>query len=815
MKKKIFFMLTMVAMLICIFAICVSAETMTRYIEFDVLLEGEPDYQTVYTPEGKDDLWTVYVSFANEFYTDIDQSATIDKTKIVKIDMSNAKATGFSNNNIKQLIAASDNTVFANVTEIKFPNNPGNFNMIAGSFCKDWSSLTTIDFGSAYQTGDSSFENCTAITELTIPEQITKINNYSFKGCTGLEKLTILGNNTNGNNIFVNCTALEEVVLGENITTIKSGMFNGCSSLKEITIPEGITEIGSNAFMGTQLTSLHIPSTVTYIGVQVLENVKTFTTLTFAPNSQLKVIDHRSFQYTSLSGDLVLPYGLEDIDYSAFASTLITSVKIPSTVVDTNEYYSVFANCTLLEYAEISAANLGREFFSGCTALKAISIPEGMTSMERRAFRNCTSLKAVYLPSTLETIGSNTAFDQGTFCDCKSLYFVNEPFEVRDENGVILGSNFVMPTEPQVYFMPSSLTTVYGCEFKGCQQINRYVVFPTGLTQITAWEGAFSDTGINNTKGGATYVFLGDMDTLCYSARDNRYKNVSYVFANKNDTDITSLSKFQLGYKAAAVNSYAYFCAGNVVYDLSSFVAGSETYVVGADDFEKTVYTDETQPHFINPKLTTFVDPTCVTNSIEKTYCFCGTFIGSSELENTALGHSHTIPLGLIYESFDKEGNYSYKCERCGDVNKDEVAPALFVCLGYSASENGNAGFILGFKVNHEAIENYKTETGNALEYGMFAVLKKNIGENGILNADGSENAGVIKADLTRNQFAVVSIKVKGFTNDEQKSAQIALGLYVIVDGESKEISYYQSGTPEEGEKFTSTSYNEQAPVAE
>ncbi|MBO5313216.1 MAG: hypothetical protein J6B29_04540, partial [Clostridia bacterium] len=182
--------------------------------------------------------------------------------------------------------------------------------------------------------------------------------------------------------------------------------------------------------------------------------------------------------------------------------------------------------------------------------------------------------------------------------------------------------------------------------------------------------------------------------------------------------------------------------------------------------------------------------------------------------ENTALGHSHTIPLGLIYESFDKEGNYSYKCERCGDVNKDEVAPALFVCLGYSASENGNAGFILGFKVNHEAIENYKTETGNALEYGMFAVLKNNIGENGILNADGSENAGVIKADLTKNQFAVVSIKVKGFTNDEQKDAQIALGLYVIVDGEEKEISYCQSGTPAEGEKFTSTSYNEQITVA-
>ena len=176
----------------------------------------------------------------------------------------------------------------------------------------------------------------------------------------------------------------------------------------------------------------------------------------------------------------------------------------------------------------------------------------------------------------------------------------------------------------------------------------------------------------------------------------------------------------------------------------------------------------------------------------------------------------HSVKTTLSYVSFDKAGAYITACTNEGCKHSESVeAPALFVCLGYSASENGSAGFILAYKVNHEAIENYKTETGNALEYGMFAVLKKNIGENGILNADGSENAGVIKADLTKNQFDVVSIKVKGFTTDEQKDAQIALGLYVIADGESKEISYCQSGTPNEGEQFTSTSYNQQVSTAQ
>lgn len=816
MKKRILLVTLLVALFICVFAISVSAETMARYITFDVLLEGETEYQTVYTPEGRNDAWTVYVSFGNEFYTDVDQSATIDKTKIVKIDMSNAKGYGFNNNNVKQLLAASDNSVFAKVTEIKFPNNPGNFNMVGGSFCKGWSSLTTIDFGSAYQTGDNSFENCTAIKELTIPEQMTKINNNSFKGCTNLTTVYFNGNNENGNSIFSNCTSLTTVVLGSNFKRICSGMFNGCSSLTEITIPEGVTEIGSSAFMGTQLVSLHVPSTVTSIGMQVAENLTTFTTLTFAPNSQLKTIDHRAFQNSSLSGDLVLPYGLVDIDYNAFANTDITSVKIPMTVTNPNlnngndEYYGVFSGCTSLVYAELSGANIGSDFFSGCTALKAVVIGEGVEKINNKAFYNCSELRAVYLPSTLKTIGSSANWGQGAFDGCKKLYFVNEPFAVRDENGVLLGDSFVMPTEPEVYFMPASLETVYGCEFKDCQQINRYVVFPTGVTQITAWEGAFSNTGINNTKGAVTYVFLGDMTTFCYSARDNRYKNVSYVFANANDTSISSLTKFQLGYKAAAVNSYMYFCAGNVAYDLSSFTAGSESYIVQETDFTKTEYTDENQPHFSNPRKAVVTPADCLNARKEVQECFCGAPMGEKTI-GTALGHNHDLTKGasitdIVYENgYMSAGAKEIKCSRCDVKDYNTAVDALFNGLVYSVAEQG-FGICVKYNINKDAVAICK-DAGKTVSFGVVAIMADKVEGNGPLANDGtvSTQRNVIAADVTADNLCSVTLRISGDENTWKSNADKAI--YVLgyaTDGEDLEYLGTASETAAERNNIAS-----------
>jgi hypothetical protein len=49
---------------------------------------------------------------------------------------------------------------------------------------------------------------------------------------------------------------------------------------------------------------------------------------------------------------------------------------------------------------------IGANAFSGCTLLKEVRIPEGVTSVGTGAFAECTALRYVYVPDTLPTLGA-------------------------------------------------------------------------------------------------------------------------------------------------------------------------------------------------------------------------------------------------------------------------------------------------------------------------------------------------------------------------------------------------------------------------
>ena len=82
------------------------------------------------------------------------------------------------------------------------------------------------------------------LTDIEIPEHITCIGEYVFKGCR----------------------YLENVKLPENMTAICSGMFYGCTRLESIEIPDSVEKISSTAFAGCKtLNNVTIPESVKYI----------------------------------------------------------------------------------------------------------------------------------------------------------------------------------------------------------------------------------------------------------------------------------------------------------------------------------------------------------------------------------------------------------------------------------------------------------------------------------------------------------------------------------------------------------------------
>ena len=151
----------------------------------------------------------------------------------------------------------------------------------------DWASLFAPKVEAAEQktygiyTYEVSKDSTVAITRcdksangaITIPSKIdgkpvTSIGDYTFEDCTSLTSVTIPNSVTSiGHDAFVCCSSLTSIIIPDSVTSIESGAFAHCSSLTNIVIPDGITSIENYAFNDcNSLTSIIIPDSITSIG---------------------------------------------------------------------------------------------------------------------------------------------------------------------------------------------------------------------------------------------------------------------------------------------------------------------------------------------------------------------------------------------------------------------------------------------------------------------------------------------------------------------------------------------------------------------
>ena len=230
--------------------------------------------------------------------------------------------------------------------------------------------------------------------------------------------------------------------------------------------------------------------------------------------------------------------------------------------------------------------------------------------------------------------------------------------------------------------------------------------------------------------------------------------------------------------------------------------------------------------------------PTCISTGIagSTTDCVCGvnevvtytvyTADGSEEFTTAQreipVSDIHVLGgalCGINYPNgYDQNGIYEYFCGVCGEVRVEDtesvVAPA-FECVGYSVSEAGDNGIVLGYMINTDVIDEINGIEGVAIKFGVFAVSKNKLGDNEIFGENGVAD-GVLYAYTSHQPFAMFELKVTGFVSDTQKEAALAIGAFVeLTDGEEKEISYIQTGDAAEGEKYYFASYNEMITLAE
>lgn len=92
------------------------------------------------------------------------------------------------------------------------------------------------------------FHFCSNLTDVYIPDSVTRIEYNAFTNCTNLRSIDLPGSVTSiGRGAFRN-TGLESFNIPNGVTTIEYATFRGCSNLSEVLIPASVTQIDESSF---------------------------------------------------------------------------------------------------------------------------------------------------------------------------------------------------------------------------------------------------------------------------------------------------------------------------------------------------------------------------------------------------------------------------------------------------------------------------------------------------------------------------------------------------------------------------------------
>ena len=321
--------------------------------------------------------------------------------------------------------------------------------------------------------GNSAFSYL-SITSISIPASVTSIGDYAFNFCTSLTTVTFAAGSrltTIGQAAFAECKSLTGIEIPANVMSIGTinpdggpmGAFEGCENLKIVTFESGskLETIGSFAFADCiSLTSIEIPASVTSIGGCAFSSrffdhhLYSLKTVTFAPNSRLKDIGVRTFEYTGLTS-IIIPANVTSIGSGAFSfcADLETVTFEAGSKLETIGYMAFF-DCNSISAITIPAGvtSIGDHAFSSCESLSsAIAIPSGVTSINNSSFSG-TRISAITIPSGVTSIGDYA------FLECIDLKTVT--FETGSKLETIGDKAFRRCTSISAITIPAGVTSI-------------------------------------------------------------------------------------------------------------------------------------------------------------------------------------------------------------------------------------------------------------------------------------------------------------------------------------------------------------------
>lgn len=287
------------------------------------------------------------------------------------------------------------------VTGFKTPNN-NKIDNYCFSGCSSLTIVEGLDLSQVKALGTECFKDTPnfVIQNLSMPLLEGTIGNQCFQN-SGVEVVSNLGTDILSlpYGAFQDCSQLTSVTIPNQITTINGSCFRSCPLLTTIDL-NNVNTLGDGVFRQSGIQSIDLSNITNFNGNNTFYDCKSLTTITF-PRTRWglgRLDDNEIVAATSVFRNC----------------TALTSITIPKEWE--NIPVGSFAGCsnvTTLIFEQGSALKtIGGTAFSACNSIQSVIIPEGVT--EINGFAEIAGLKYIEFPSTTTKIGGDIFHHSGT-----------------------------------------------------------------------------------------------------------------------------------------------------------------------------------------------------------------------------------------------------------------------------------------------------------------------------------------------------------------------------------------------------------------
>jgi len=377
---------------------------------------------------------------------------------------------------------------YSGLTSIVIPANVTTFDYFS-------SATATAASKWSYSNQVKTFQYCTELLSVTLPEGFTHLPGYSFLGCeklatiNGTENLTHVGNQafaysgvqtvdiskvTNleteyASSLFEGCKELTDVVFNDNLTTMRSQyMFRYTEKLKTVKLPSALTIVYNGMFQEAYgLESIVIPKGVVEIDTGAFKGATALTSVTFAGDS-IEVFDSSAFYGTTALKNFTIPDTVYKISYYAFQFSGLETIHLPTMLTDLG--WDAFTGCPNLtafsttENHPVFRVEDGILFDKESNVLLhypagkpdddgIYTVPEGVPYFDSHAFQGATAIKEIRFA------------DANVAIEC----FYNQAFAYTNVEKVVI---------------PEGVTELGQMVFEGAANLKE-VIFPSTMTAFT------------------------------------------------------------------------------------------------------------------------------------------------------------------------------------------------------------------------------------------------------------------------------------------------------------------------------------------